>query len=366
MSELALLRKLVDQNERIIEAINSIHRVNIRDASSGTQTNDLKVTLDSEVVDVDATGQGDVPITLDGEVPEIQGDAAEDAAVSGNPVLIGGRYDNAARILDNGDVGGLAVYPDGTLLTKEFLFQVKSGLVPGMQLVNKYGRNDAVPNGSWAHISLTPFSIANFLTAATTVRIKAGGDANDTSGGTGAREVTVFGLDSNFQEASEAIATNGASASSSTTTQFWRVYRVYVSSVGTYTGNNVANVVIENTAGTIDLITIAAGEGQTQYGGFAIDIDYTAYLIGVNVTVDSNKTANVRCFTRENLDDTSAPMSPKRLRLHWDGLQSPGYVYKPRGAEFSLNGKSDIWFEAYGDGAVSQVSVDFELLMVSN
>jgi len=41
--------------------------VNIGDVSAGTQTNDVKITLDSEVVEVDATGQGDVPITLDGE-----------------------------------------------------------------------------------------------------------------------------------------------------------------------------------------------------------------------------------------------------------------------------------------------------------
>jgi hypothetical protein len=359
------LKQIISQNQRILDAINSIRRVNIVDASKGTQTNDLKVTLDNEVVSVDATGQGDVPVTLDGEVPEVQGDAAEDAAASGNPVLAGGRYDNVARTLDNGDVGALGLYPDGTIITKDFLIEVMKGNVPGHSLIHKYGRNDAVPNGSWAHISLIPFSIANFPTAATTVRIKAGGHANDTAAGTGAREVTVVGLDNNFQEASEAIATNGALASSSTTTQFWRIYRTYVSSVGTYTGNNDGDVVIENTAGTADLIKIAAGEGQSQYGGVAIDIDYTAYLVGVHVTVDSNKTANIRCFTRENLDDTSAPMSPKRLRLHWDGVQSPGYVYSPGAPEFSLNGKSDIWFEAYGDGAVSQVSVDFELLLVS-
>jgi hypothetical protein len=36
-------------------------------AGGATQSNDVKVTHDGEVVDVDATGQGDVPITLDGE-----------------------------------------------------------------------------------------------------------------------------------------------------------------------------------------------------------------------------------------------------------------------------------------------------------
>ena len=36
---------------------------------------------------------------------EIVGDAAENAAVAGNPVLVGGRYDSSARTLGDGDVG---------------------------------------------------------------------------------------------------------------------------------------------------------------------------------------------------------------------------------------------------------------------
>jgi hypothetical protein len=44
-----------------------------------------------------------------------EGFAAEDAAVDGNPVLAGGRYDEAARALDDGDVGAIAIGEDGTV-----------------------------------------------------------------------------------------------------------------------------------------------------------------------------------------------------------------------------------------------------------
>jgi hypothetical protein len=232
-------------------------------------------------------------------------------------------------------------------------------------MVHKYGRNDAVPNGSWAHVSLLPFSVANFRTSASTVRIKAGGDAADTAAGAGAQSVSVVGIDSNFDETTEDIATNGASASSATTASFWRIHRAYVTGVGTYGVANTGDITIEDSGGSADLIKIAAGEGQTQYAGYTIPNGKTGYLLSVHVTVDSNKTANIRCFTRENIDDTSAPMSPKRLRLFWDGVQQR-FSYKPNGPELSLNQKSDIWFEAYGDGAVSAVSVDFELLLVDN
>ena len=46
---------------------------------------------------------------------EVVGDAAENAAAAGNPVLIGGRYDSSARTLGNGDVGAIALDADGAV-----------------------------------------------------------------------------------------------------------------------------------------------------------------------------------------------------------------------------------------------------------
>ena len=54
---------------------------------------------------------------------EAVGDVAEDAAVSGNPVLTGGRYDATARTLDDGDAGALALDPSGALYTREYTGQ---------------------------------------------------------------------------------------------------------------------------------------------------------------------------------------------------------------------------------------------------
>ena len=46
-------------------------------------------------------------------VKKIQGTAAENAAASDNPVLVGGRYDSSDRTLGNGDVGALALTAAG-------------------------------------------------------------------------------------------------------------------------------------------------------------------------------------------------------------------------------------------------------------
>lgn len=249
--------------------------------------------------------------------------------------------------------------------SRDFLCEVQKGNIAGHTMVHKFGRNDGVPNGSWEHVSLTPFAITNFRTSAVAMRVKAGGDVNDTAAGTGAREVTIQGIDSTFAEVSEAVATTGAAASAATTATFWRVHRAWVSKSGTYTGANTGAVVIEDSGGGADFITIAASEGQTQYAGYTVPTGKTAYLLSVHISVDVAKTANVSMFTRADIDTVAAPFKPKRLKLWWDGVQGVA-DYRPNGPELSIPAKSDIWFEAYGDGAASEVCVDFELLLVDD
>lgn len=251
------------------------------------------------------------------------------------------------------------------LTNQAFLIEVAKGNVEGHSMVHKYGRNGAVPNGSWAHVSNMPFDITDFRSTAATMRVKAGGNAADTAAGAGAREVTIQGIDSTGAELAEAVATAGASASSATTASFFRVHRAWVSAVGTYGAANTADIVIEDSGSAADMITIAAGEGQTQYAGYTIPAGKTGYLLSVHTTVNSTKKANVRCFTRESYDDATAPMSAKRLKLWFDGVASD-LAYRPHGPELSLAAGTDIWFEAYGDGAASEVSVDFEILLVDD
>ena len=69
---------------------------------------------------------GDVDVTslpASTNTIEVVGDAAEDAAVAGNPLLAGGRYDATQRTLDDGDAGALAIDPSGALYTREYTGQ---------------------------------------------------------------------------------------------------------------------------------------------------------------------------------------------------------------------------------------------------
>ena len=248
-------------------------------------------------------------------------------------------------------------------ITEQFLCAVREGIVPGYSVVHKFGRNDAVPNGTWAFVDLLGHT-AWPLSAASTVRVKAG-NAADAAAGAGAREVAVQGIvDSTFLEETEVLVPNGASAGVAGSKSFWRVHRAWVSEVGTYGGANTGDVVIENSAGGTDLIQIGADEGQSQFAGFTVPEGKTGYLASVAVTVDGSQPADLRCFVRQAIDVTSgAGMQAKRLKLFWDGISAP-FSFGPKSPAASVPEKSDIWFEARAGAGGSAVSVDFELLIV--
>jgi len=246
----------------------------------------------------------------------------------------------------------------------DFLIAVQKGLVPGHSLVHKFGRNDAVANGSWEMISLLSAATSK-LSAPTTVRIKAGGDAADDVAGAGAREFTIQGIDTTLAEVSEALVTNGASASSATTKSWWRIHRAWVSAVGTYAAANTDDITIEDSAGAADLMVVAAGEGQSQHAGWTVPTGKTAYLLGALATVDANKAADIRMMTMGGINTTVAPFSSPRIRRYWDGVA--GTMPLPlKSPAVGTSALSDIWFEAQGSGSTAEVSVEFELLVIED
>ncbi len=248
---------------------------------------------------------------------------------------------------------------------KDFFVEVQKGNVAGHAMVHKFGKNGAVPNNTFEHVSIGS-GATSFLSAATTVRVKAG-NANDTAGGNGAQAITVIGIDTTLAEVSENLVTAGGTASSNSSASFWRVYRAYVAnaSCGTYGAANTAAVVIENSGGGTDLITIATEEGQTQYAGYTVPLGKTAYWLGAHIMVDSAKAADVRMLMRKNFNDVTTPFEPIRLVNYWDGLA--GHMnFQPR-SPGKFEALTDIWFEAEGSsGSATEVSVDFELLLVDD
>ena len=249
-------------------------------------------------------------------------------------------------------------------VSEDFLIAIERGDVPGHDVIHKFGHNGAVPNGSYEFITDLG-QTAHALSAATTVRIKAGGNAADDTAGAGAREITIQGIDDNLNEITETITTAGAAASAVTTALFWRVHRMWVSSVGTYGVANTAAITLENGTGGTDIIRIAATEGQTEDAIFTIPTGKTGYLLSAFITVDANQDADIKIYTRGDINDTTAPMKSKRLKKHFTGV-SENVNYNPRSPNTVLPALTDIWVEAQGGGGSTAVSADLEILLIDD
>ena len=249
-------------------------------------------------------------------------------------------------------------------MSQDFYTEVQKGNIPGHSTVHKYGKNPTVPNGAFQGV-LQAAAQFYFASAATTVRVKAGGSSLDVSGGSNAQGVVIDGLDAEGLRIQETLVLDGATASAVSTNLYWRVFRTWVSSVGKYGGSNDDQIIIEDGAGGNDRISIEAGEGQSQYACFSIPSNQTGYLNSVQTYVDAAKAANFILYTREQLNDVTAPMEAKRLRLSFDGMLGSN-DHEDKAPNLRLPPWTDIWFEAEGGGAQTSVSVDFELLLVDN
>lgn len=185
--------------------------------------------------------------------------------------------------------------------SEPFELQVARGQIAYHKTIFKFGFNPDVDDALetvWAQGGLY-----SYLSAATVLKVSSS-STNDTSAGTGARTVELFGLDANYDEISETVTLSGQTAVN-TTQSFLRIYRMVVRSAGS--GGTNAGVIYAGT-GTVTsgvpankYATIAIGDGQTLMALWTVPRGYTAYVTQTDITVatiQNNKYATVSFLSR--------------------------------------------------------------------
>lgn len=253
--------------------------------------------------------------------------------------------------------------------------QIDSGLAlalghnPSVSVVNKSGRSTNVDTGALTPVAFGGIYRTPQVSGATQLRVKAG-NINDSAAGSGARSVTLIGLDALGNEITETLATAGTSASAPTTASFIRLYRAFVASSGTYGSaiapSHAAAITIENAAGTEDWAIINAADfpsGQTEIAAYSIPTGKAAYLNAYSITVESTKTANVVAFHRGSILDSSPPYGAIRALLYFTGLTDTiaQTLQTPVGP---IMGPADIGFMANALSNNSAVACNFQLFLV--
>lgn len=242
-----------------------------------------------------------------------------------------------------------------------------SGEMQNLSTIFKFGHHAGV-GSSFVPIATSGVYRTPAPSNATTLRIKAGGDAADAAAGSGAQEVTLQGLDENGLEVTETLATAGASASSSTTATFMRLYRAWVSELGTYQTNiavtgQAAAITIEKTAGSEDWATIGATEGQTQICCFTTSAKQRGYLTDVGIYVATTKVVDLRVVTREGILSESDDLTAVRLILE---LQSAvGHIVMPVPNPIHIPPLTDLAVLGTVSASTAELSAHFSLVLNS-
>ena len=254
-------------------------------------------------------------------------------------------------------------------ISAAFLTEVSKGNIPKHSFVQKFGTNHAVGT-SFVPITLGGIYNMPQPAAATTLRVKAG-NVNDTAAGSGAREITLEGLDETGALVTEVLATAGASASLATTTTFIRLLRFWVSASGTYAniagGSHAADIVIENGAGGTDWGTIAIlgfPHSQSSIGAYTVPLGYKAYMLDFGMTNGSSKSFDFIFFKRESILDAAAPYKSMRLINNGAGITVPFVKMFPDAIEFEA--LTDIVPLAKVAAGTGEITVDINLLLVQD
>lgn len=157
---------------------------------------------------------------------------------------------------------------------------VAMGNTPGQTTINKFGRNDTIASGVTADIWDNGATGGTLIWVAPTqarTHTIASTDVNDTSGGTGARTVKLYGLTSwSTSEVSETVTMDTASPPV-TSNSYVIIYRMRVVTKGA-TNINIGTITATATSDGTVTTQINVGIGQTGMAIYGIPSTQKLYI----------------------------------------------------------------------------------------
>jgi hypothetical protein len=183
------------------------------------------------------------------------------------------------------------------IISQNYYDAIADSKVPNHFPIDKFGTNTAV--GAAEEIVWTAGNGYTYLSAAETLQVSSSDvDDDGDPAGTGARTVTIEGLDANWALVSDTITMNGTT-SVETTVEFLRVFRAYVVTAGS-SETNEGLISIKDNADTVVMAQIVAGRGQTQMAIWTVPANNNSFIAQIHASESNNKKAIVRFYTRDN------------------------------------------------------------------
>lgn len=144
-----------------------------------------------------------------------------------------------------------------------------------IKAVNKFGRNSGLTTSGTAEDIWEGGGDYAFATAAQIYEFTSD-SSSDTAAGAGAKTLTIYGLDADYNAQSETITLAGASTVSSTNS-YIRLFRATVNTAGA-TGSNEGVITGVGADESDTALYVAVGANQTQQAIYTIPADYVGFL----------------------------------------------------------------------------------------
>ena len=213
----------------------------------------------------------------------------------------------------------------------------KFGAVPSMS-TNTTGtiwdKNDTVyPWSAWSTASVINIDRAS------------ASDAN--------KQVTVYGLDANYNQINETITLTNATNNTSVN-EFIRVFRAFCSD-GV---SNVGNITIQ--VGTTDVAVITAGKAQTLMAIYTVPAGYTGYLLKGTCSAQAGADATGDMFVRYFGQDSF------RVGHSFEVSGSGGQYLYEFGVPIPIPEKSDIDVRVATRSNNGRFTAAFDMILVEN
>lgn len=154
-----------------------------------------------------------------------------------------------------------------------FKVDVARGRIPGFSIGRTFGRNTDVNPGTVPEDIWSTGGTLTYLSAAEQIDV-ASSSANDTAAGTGARTLTIDGLNSSFVQISETVTLNGVTPVR-TVASFIRILGSRVSTAGSG-GSNAGNITFT------PAVTVAALQGTILVGKNRLEQSHATIPAGRN------------------------------------------------------------------------------------
>lgn len=232
---------------------------------------------------------------------------------------------------------------------------VSRGKVRGAFHIIKFGENLDI-DGSMETI-WDGGGLYTYLTAAAVVTVTST-DGDDAAAGTGARTVTVEGLDANYNQVSETLTVGGSAGS----VEFFRVFRAFVASSGS-SGTNEGTISIASGATTLAQIRTvgsptSTGLGQTFMSIYTVPADYTGYIYQWDLS--TAKSDGDVFLVKRGQNDNGSWRSQDVMHTNQNSIERD---YK---FPLKIEEKSDIEVRAYSETNNMKCAATFCILLIQN